>query len=64
MYLGANICKFIITDREKQTQCWAMSADSHVQKALEVVEQRLKDDNVMFRLSNRTAEHPFSTQSY
>ena len=62
MYLGADICKFIVNPGENdQVECWAMSADSHVKKALEVVEQWLKDDNVMFRapflepiLQNRT----------
>ena len=65
MYLGADICKFIVNLGENdQVECWAMSADSHVKKALEVVEQRLKDGNVMFRASNKTSEHPFSSQSY
>ena len=64
MYLGADICKFVIPGDDHQTQCWAMSADSHVKKALQVVEQRLKDDNVIFKTSNKVAEHPFSSQSY
>ena len=64
MYLGADISKYTLNQGENQVECWAMSADSHVKKALEVVEQRLKDDNVMFRTSNKTADHPFSSQSY
>ena len=64
MYLGANICRYTIHNDDNQVQCWAMSADSHVKKALEIVEQRLKNDNVMFRPSNKTSDHPFSSQSY
>ena len=64
MYLGADICKYTIHNDDNQVQCWAMSADSHVKKALEIVEQRLKNDNVMFRPSNKTSDHPFSSQSY
>ena len=41
-----------------------MSADSHVNKALEVVQDWLREDNVKFKGSNKTAEHPFSRQSY
>ena len=41
-----------------------MSADSHVKNALEVVQDRLREDNVKFKCSNKTAEHPFSSQSY
>ena len=41
-----------------------MSSDSHVKKALGVVQDRLREDNVKFKGSNNTAEHPFSSQSY
>ena len=41
-----------------------MNADSHVKKAFEVVQDRLREDNVKFKGSNKTAEHPFSSQSY
>ena len=41
-----------------------MSADSHVKKALEVVKDRLREDNVKLKGSNKIAEHPFSSQSY
>ena len=41
-----------------------MSSDSHVKKVLEVVQYRLREDNVKFKGSNKTAEHPFSSQSY
>ena len=64
MYLGADICKFVIPDDTNGTTCWAMSADSHVKKALQVVEARLKNDDVRFRPSKKTSEHPFSSQSY
>ena len=64
MYLGADICKYTLHEGDEQVECWAMSANSHVKKALEVVEQRLREDDVMFKPSNKTAEHPFSSQSY
>ena len=41
-----------------------MSADSHVKKALDIVKQRLRDNKLMFKSSNKTADHPFSSQSY
>ena len=41
-----------------------MIADRHVKKALEVVQDRLREDNVKFKGSNKTAEYPFSRQSY
>ena len=36
-----------------------MSANSHVKKALEVVQDRLREENVKFKGSNKTAKHPF-----
>ena len=41
-----------------------MSSDSHVKKALEVVQDRLREENLKFKGSNKTAEHTFSSQSY
>ena len=64
MYLGADICKYHVNGDISGTECWAMSTDSHVKKALEVVQDRLREDNVKFKGSNKTAEHPFSSQSY
>ena len=64
MYLGADICKYHVDGDITNNECWAMSADSHVKKAIEVVQSRMKDDNVKFKASAKTAEHPFSSQSY
>ena len=64
MYLGADISKYHIPGSPPGTYCWAMSADSHIQKALDIVKNRLKECGVMFKTSNKTAEHPFSSQSY
>ena len=65
MYLGADISKYEIPDDViGATTCWAMSADSHVKKALEVVQTKLKDDDVYFKGSKKAPEHPFSSQSY
>ena len=41
-----------------------MSADSHVKKSIEVVNNRIRDCSVVFKHSNKTAENPFSSQSY
>ena len=64
MYPGADICKYHVNEDISGTKCWAMSADIHVNKALEVVQDRLRKDKVKFKGSNNTAEHPFSSQSY
>ena len=64
MYLGANICKYHVNGDISGTKYWAMSTNSHVKKALEVVQDRLQEDNVKFKGYNKTAEHPFSRQSY
>ena len=37
MYLGADISKYYVGGEINGIQCWAMSADSHVKKALKVV---------------------------
>lgn len=65
MYLGADFKPFEIEmNDEGRTQCcWAMSADSHIKKALQVVKERLETDQVKFK-SKRTAEQPFSNQDY
>ena len=59
MYLGADIYKYHVNGDISGTECWAMSADSHVKKALEIVQDRLREDNVKFKGSNKTAKHPF-----
>ena len=64
MYLGADISKYTIEENGVQVECWSMSADSHVKKALDIINQRFKNDDVMFKQSNKTSEHPFSSQSY
>ena len=64
MYLGTEICKYHVNRDISGTECWAMSAESHVKKAFEVVQDKLREDNVKFGGSNKTAEHPFSSQSY
>ena len=64
MYLGADICKYHVNGDIYGTEFWAMIAKSHVKKALEVVKDSLREDNVKFKGSNKTAEHPFSSQSY
>ena len=64
MYLGVDICKYHVNRDISVTECWAMSADSHVKKALEVVQDRLREDNIKSKGSNKTAEYPFSSQLY
>ena len=41
-----------------------MIADSHVEKSRQVVEAKLKDNNVRRKKTNKIADHPFSRQSY
>ena len=62
MYLGADISQYDVN--RVGTTCWAMSADSHIKKALDVVKNRMRECGVVFKSSNKTAEHPFSSQSY
>ena len=64
IYLGADICKYYAGGDTNGTNCWAMSADSHIKKAIDVVHNRLRESDVVFKSSNKTAEHPFSSQSY
>jgi hypothetical protein len=64
MYLGADFCTHEIAfDGILQTTCWAMSADSHIKKALQVIKEKLTESDVFFR-SGRKAEQPFSCQTY
>lgn len=65
MYLGADFAKYEIFDDETNSiiNAWSMSADSHIKKALDVIEDRMSRDNVRFR-SKKTAESPFSSQDY
>ena len=46
IYLGADKSKLTITINGNVVTCWAMRTDSHVKKALQVVESKLKEDNV------------------
>ena len=47
MYLGADFSKYTITsDEGHQTECWAMSANSHIKKAPQVVKERMANDKV------------------
>ena len=64
MYLGEDISKYVIHDDAAGTTCWEMSADSHVKKAIEVVQARLNADDVYFKGFQKAPEHPFSSQSY
>ena len=64
MYLGADISKYDVKLGPTTATCWAMSSDSHIKKALEVVKKKMSECGVVFRPSNKTTEHPFSSQSY
>ena len=64
MYLGADISKYKLDSESSNSVCWAMSADSHIRKALDVVQQKMKECGVQFKPSKKTAQHPFSSQSY
>lgn len=63
MYLGADISRYDLPEGELYKSCWAMSADSHIKKALQMLESNMNTDGVRFR-SKKTAEHPFSSTSY
>ena len=65
MYLGAHFAKFEIFYGEMNTviNTWSMSADSHIKKALEVVQARMIRDNVRFK-SRKTADSPSKSQDY
>jgi len=64
MYLGADFSEYEIEQENGYiTKCWAMSADSHIKKALQVVKGKLQDNGVSFK-SKKTAEQPFSCQIY
>ena len=41
------------------TKCEVMSANKYVKKALKVVHERLREDNVTFDFMNKVAEYPF-----
>lgn len=64
MYLGTDISKCYVGDEISGPKCWAMSAYSHVKKALEVVNDRMRECSVIFRHSNKTTKNLFSSQSY
>ena len=66
MYLGADVSTFSIpaSDGEPARKAWAISADSHIKKALQMLEARLAQDGLRFKPSNKTSDHPFSTQAY
>ena len=64
MYLGADFATYTITDTNGHTtDCWSMSSDSHIKKAMQIVKDRMNRDDVKFR-SKKTAEQPFSSQDY
>lgn len=65
MYLSADFSKCEIFDEEMNTiiNSWSMAADSHIKKALEVVQTRMNRDNVRFK-SKKIAESPFTSQDY
>ena len=44
---GADISQYHVNG--VGTTCWAISADSHIKKALEVVKNRMRECGVMFR---------------
>jgi len=58
IYLCADISKYDVSGEVTGKNCWAMSADSHVKKALEVVQRRMREYGVMFKHLNNTAENP------
>ena len=64
MYLGANISKFVILNDGNGVTCWATIAYIHVKKELQVFEAKPKEVNVRWKLSNKTADHSLSIQSY
>ena len=64
MYLGADISRYQANDDNSIPLCWAMSADSHIKKALEIVNTRMRECGVIFKPSKKTSSHPFSSQSY
>ena len=64
MYLGGDVSKFDLFDSDTILSCWAMSGESHIRKALEVVDSLMTREGVRFRTSKKSASHPFSTQMY
>lgn len=66
MYLGGDISKYDVPQEGSECvlSCWAMSADSHIKKALEVVKVIMNKEGVKFRSSKRSSSHPFSNQTY
>ena len=64
MYPRADTSNFAIPSGRNGVTSWAMSADIHVKKSLQVVEDKLKEDNVRWKPWNKTVDHPFSSLSY
>ena len=65
MYLGADFSRYIITDDNGiEIQCRAMSADTHIKKALQVMKDRMNVDGIRFKVSKKVADQPFSNQDY
>ena len=60
MYLRAGTIKFLITNGVNVETWWAMRACRHVNKELQVVESNMKEDNIRWKKSKKTADHPFS----
>ena len=64
MYLGADFSSYDVTLENGQTvNCWAMSADSHIKKALQVIKERMNKDGVRFK-SKKVADQPFTSVDY
>ena len=64
MYLGADIKRYKATDAAGNvTECWSMSADSHIKKAMQIVKDKMNEEGVKFK-SSKTAQQPFSCQDY
>ena len=64
MYLEADISNFVIPNNWNGVTCWDMSAYSHVNKSLQGVELKLKEDNVRWKPLKKTVDLPLSRQSY
>ena len=52
--------KFVIPKNLNVVTFWSISADVNVKKALQVIEAKLKWDNIRWKPSNKTVDHPFS----
>ena len=55
--------KFTITNDGNGVTYWDMSVDIHVKKSLQVVETKMKEENVRWEYSNKSVDLSFSIQS-